>query len=59
MTQTEINVEEVFKNFRELIGNQAQEIAILKTAVTHLEEKLAEKQKPEQPVTLKNTTPTD
>ena len=42
MTTTEIDVEEVFKNFRDLIGNQAQEIAILKTAITKLEASLSE-----------------
>jgi len=32
----EVNIEEVLKNLREIIGNQAQEIAILKSSITEL-----------------------
>jgi hypothetical protein len=33
MTETTINIQEILKHFRELVGAQAQEIAILKATL--------------------------
>lgn len=33
MNETEINIQEILKYFRELVGTQAQEIAILKATL--------------------------
>lgn len=33
MSETEINIEEILKGLRETIGQQAQEIAILKATI--------------------------
>lgn len=47
MNNTEINVQEILKYFRELVGSQAQEIAVLKAT---LEAVYAKADKPEDKV---------
>ena len=40
--ETQMSVEEILKGMREIIGEQAQQIAILKAAISSLEAKSTE-----------------
>lgn len=44
MTDTNVDIQDVLSAFREIVGQQAQEIATLRAVITSLKQRLGEKE---------------